>query len=222
VDTPIPRLTYVEVVRQVCWAGKVLAIAVFVVWHLLFLLIRNPLDVRGARSPVAFEPAGWDGLAHAWRTMDEATTTYGNVLRIEQGWTLFTPPMARDGDFLSVRLVFADGECVTLPSDNAVDPSGFYLRRGGFRQRKLEDWIGSLFSKNVASTLPGAQVRARLARWRRHHPDEERVVERVELVRCRLVFPPPGSDPGTDAGSQEEILGSFDATGKALPQDADP
>jgi hypothetical protein len=222
VDTPTPRLTFLEVVRQVCWAGKVLVLSAFVVWHLFFLLLRNPLDVRSDNRPITFAPAGWDGLSHAWQTLDDATTTYGNVLRIEQGWTLFTPPMARSGDFLSVRLVFADGQRVTLPSDNAVDPSSFYLRRGGFRQRKLEDYIESLYSKNVASPLPAAQVRARQARWRRRHPEEDRVVVRLELVRCHLVFPPPGADPRTEGESQEKILGSFDAAGQPLPPDAHP
>jgi hypothetical protein len=205
-------------VKLVCWVGKVVAVTALVVWHLLFLLVRNPLDSRGEKASTWSAPSGWTFLERAWQQLDQATTSYGNCLRIEQGWTLFTAPLSRDGEFLTVRLVFADGERVRIPSENEVDPTAFYLRRGGFRQRKLEDYIGYLASRNIDSPLVAAQVRARVARWSRRHPDDRRPPERVELVRSRYVFPQPGADPHGVVGPIEETLAAFDAAGQPLEE----
>jgi hypothetical protein len=223
VATPAPRLTLWEIVKLVCWASKVLAVAGFVVWHLLFLLVRNPLDVRASREPSWSGPTNWPGVQKAWQSLDRNTTSYGNFLRIEQGWTMFTAPLSRDGDFLDVRLVFADGERVRIPSDNAVNPSTLYLRRGHFRQRKLEDYLIDLVNSGRAdSPLVSAQVRARLADWQRRHPEDGRLPERVELVRCRFLFPQPGSNPRDVAGPYEECLAAFDANGQPLPVESPP
>jgi hypothetical protein len=222
VDTPARGLTLRDHVLLIFWLGKVLVIVGLVIWQLLFLLVRNPLDVRGEKAAVWPGPDDWPALGWAWQKLDETTTTYGNVLRIEQGWTLFTAPLARDGDFLAVRLVFPDGERVRIVSENEVNPSAFYFRRGGFRQRKLEDYLDTLASRQLDSPLLGAQVRARVAGWRRHHPQDGRWPERVELVRRHYLFPRPGDDPGNVVGPFEETLAVFAADGQPMPQDPEP
>jgi hypothetical protein len=214
---------------------KAAAIAAFVLWHLFFLAWRNPNDLweDGLRDWFTKQPR-WGDVVHdfnkprmpttdgdsrlarrltyanpSWERWYEPTEkwtkNYGRVFGIEQGWSMFTPNLARGGSFLTARIEFSNGseEYFKSPNEPALESDDFplpkpFLRAGGWRQRKLEDCM--LYTKpeqlarmDVADgdDLPLFEAYAAwaLRRWQASHPADRREPFRVVLLRRRLPFP---------------------------------
>jgi hypothetical protein len=214
---------------------KAAAITVFVCWQLFFLAWRNPADLWGDELHTwAAKQDRWDQVLHdfnkhrypsaatsrlgrrmravepAWERWydptEKWTRNYGRVFAVEQGWSMFTPNLARGGSFLTARLEFSDGseELVKSPNEPALEsddkprPKPF-LRMGGWRQRKLEDSLAFTTPEKLArmdaadgDDLPLFEAYARwsVQRWRQGHPDDAREVHRIVLVRRRMAFAP--------------------------------
>ena len=102
---------------------------------------------------------------------------------------MFVPPLARSASFLAARIEFTDGTDLILRSDNEPDPLG-YFRFGGWRQRKLEDYL----VYKTPEDLPGddelplweAYARWSVRRWRERSPDDLR--ERRCVSSCCAAF----------------------------------
>lgn len=132
----------------------------FVLWQLFFLAFRNPVDLwQEDFEKWAKSQSWWDANKPTWRRYEEdyfdpvskATKAYSRVFAVEQGWSMFTPNLARRGRFLDARIDFSDGTEIDILSENQIhryeiddNKDGAYrpkpfLRFGGWRQRKLED-----------------------------------------------------------------------------------
>jgi hypothetical protein len=188
-------------------------VAAFVAWHLFFLVFRNPLDLW--REPILdwCKGRGWWPSAEApFEQADAATSRYGNLCGVPQGWRMFTAPLARSAPFLAARIEFTDGSREELRSLNEPDPRSF-VRLGGWRLRKLEDHL----SDGRPETLPGnrerelwgAYVRWCVRRWRAGHPGDPRTPARVVLVRRQVTFPAPGDPPGSNGEPEYHAVGTF-------------
>src|SRR5262249_13725415 len=135
------------------------------------------------------------------------------VFGVEQGWSMFTPNMARGCSFLAAEIEFRDDNdtyLVKSPNEPAFSkgeqpvPQTF-LRVGGWRQRKYEDSLAftkpDQLERMDASDgddlfLFEAYVRWSIRRWREKEPDDKRTPSRVRLLRRRFSFPREiGSDP---------------------------
>jgi hypothetical protein len=218
------------------WVTIQLVVA-FVCWHLLVLVLRNPLDLWDepisdwiwAHTRENENQAKKDNEAYqAFRRIDAATAYYGNITGAEQGWSMFTPNLARSAPFLAARIEFADGTSDLLKSDNeprmveAEDGTYriSYVRIGHARQRKLEDNLLAFpddVSHSAKLSMYEAYARWCLGRWRQAHPDDPRRPERIVLVKRRMYFPQPGEDPRRYKELTSCDCATFDATGKFLP-----
>jgi hypothetical protein len=202
---------------------KITAVVLFVCWQLFFLVFRNPLDLwwDDTLKDWCQRRSWWRTVRPEFERFDTLTRHYGNACGVEQGWCMFTPPMARKAPFLAARLEFSDGSEALLLSENEVDPARPYLRVGGWRQRKLEDILigGSprTLADNVELSLWQAYARDAVRRWHQQHPDDPRTVTRVRLEERRFAFPRPGSDPHEYADPLLDEVGTFDADGRLLP-----
>jgi hypothetical protein len=221
-NPPLPP-TAPESLSPLDRVGRVLvraAVVLFVVWQVFFLLVRNPLDLWGddIKKWCKAQPWWW-AAKKPYEKLDQATTRYANLLGIEQGWTMFAPPMARGAPFLAARLEFADGSQEEVYSPNEPDPARF-LRLGGWRQRKLEDFLIKPYPDEISDKedLPvwQAYVRWSVRRWRQAHPDDPRQLERVVLVRRWITFPGPNDAPTVFGEPDVREVGRFNPDG-SLP-----
>ena len=232
---------------------RIVAITLFVCWHLFFLLFRNVFDLwetelveNGLKKiawwyhPIAVVPwaetpapdatdeeieearnAKVEIHAHwIFRKFDNITYRYGHFFGLEQGWSMFTPPLARSAPFIVADLVMTDDSTARVPSPNLPDveqragvTSG-YIRLGGWRQRKLEDQLVNENPETVGGKsdpqLFPAYVRWCIRRWKEKNTDDPREVKQVNLVRLRIYFPEP--KPNVDLMSflkEEYPIGSF-------------
>jgi hypothetical protein len=221
-ESPPPRrtLTLWTIVRC-CWRFTITTLIVlFVCWHLFFLLLRSGLDLSSFK--VEFkkwtkEQDWWKEIEPQFTTADELTARYGRFMGVEQGWAMFTPPLARSAPFLTTRLVFTNGEWLDLPSDNEPDPAHFF-RFGGWRFRKLEDGLVKRDPPEVRTTedrpVYESYVRWRIQVWRERFPDDERVLQQVVLIHRRIYFPKPGTDPTQFGDTKEWDVAYFSPEGK--------
>jgi hypothetical protein len=200
----------------------------FVCWQLFFLLVRNPLDFYYTSIQEWCQANKiWDdasdpnyGVRPILDPIDDATRHYGNFAGIEQNWQMFTPPLARYTYFLAARIDFAEGGEEVIRSENEVDPRG-YFRFGGWRQRKLEDYLvskkGELWQGNEELPLWEAYVRWSVRRWRERFPDDLRTPKEVVLFRRDFNFPKPTEDPSVFAEPEVYTVGVFLPDGRLAP-----
>jgi hypothetical protein len=66
------------------------------------------------RKLKAVEPP-WE---RSYDEVDRWTKNYGRVLGVEQGWSMFTPNLAREGTFLAARIEFKNGQELLIKSEN--------------------------------------------------------------------------------------------------------
>lgn len=242
-DTPQPEpAPRASLVWRSLRALRVVLITLFVCWQLLFLLVRNPLDLwkseiltNGLRTqdwftrswveidwPDKYEPDAAPEVievarAQKWKIspdwfvtkLDDLTGRYASYLGLDQGWSMFTPPMWSKAYFPEVELHFNDGTTALVYSPNAPDTAqrgglqSGYIRLGGWRQRKLEDYILKPTNDEgdkPVSTMTDKQVfqayiRWSVRRWQEKHPDDPRIVVKVGLYYQTVHFPRPGEDP---------------------------
>jgi hypothetical protein len=201
--------------------AKTTVIALFVSWQMFFLIVRNPLDFW--YTPIkgwCEEKKIWHGVKEVLDPVDDATRHYGNFAGIDQNWSMFVPPMARSASFLAARVEFTDGTEDLLRSDNEPDPLG-YFRFGGWRQRKLEDYL----VYKTPEELPGndelplwsAYARWSIKRWRERWPDDPRIPARVVLLRRVISFPEPSEDPSVYEEPAAYTVGVFHPDGSLAP-----
>ncbi len=194
-------------------------IVVFVVWHLFFLGFRSFYDLLDEDEIAAWKKKHkwWKKVEPAFDAVERYSRRYGAFCGIEQGWRLFSGPMARRAPFLAARLDFTDGSEELLTSENEPDPTAFF-RAGGWRQRKLEDYLCAISPDKLADSderpLWEAYVRWSVERWRQRHPDDPRQVRRVVLVVRHIYFPVPGKDPWDFDDADETTIGTFGPDGE--------
>jgi len=201
---------------------KTVVVVVFVCWHLFFLLVRNPVDLW--EKPIlawAEKHFWWKEVEPSFKKIDYATYYYGNFAGVQQGWSMFSPEMARRAPFLTARIDFTDGSQEVLSSENEpADPSRFF-RFGGWRQRKLEDSLLWTKPKELpdCEDLPlfKAYVRWSIRHWHEANPDDPRQPQRVELLRRILQMPGPHDNPWVFPVSEEVLIGTFSPEGEVAP-----
>jgi hypothetical protein len=199
------------------WSWKSTLVCVFVTLHLAILLFRNPLDLWW--QPIetwAEERPWWKTVQPIYEPIDRWTRRYDNLLGIEQGWTMFQPPVARGAPFLGARLYFTDGTNELIISDNELGRD--YFRLGGWRQRKVEDYLVYATPEKLPNhdelALWEGYARWRIRTWQERHPDDGREVAKVELVKRRYEFPAPGERAEDMPGPEESVVGTFGPDGK--------
>lgn len=239
ISTPPSRPWYLVAWRIV----KALLIFLIVAFHLVVLAIRNPMDIWETEIPEGLkaQPA-WGGMAIAaldddtakapksvWEQyedeyylVDRATWRFINFIGLEQRWTMFSPPMARDAEFLAIRIEFTDGTQELLRSDNEPHNPDCYFRIGGWQGRKLEDYLSSRSKARQIRSDPNdkerklweAYARLALRRWRAAKPGDPRQPERIVFVLRCIPFLAPGEKrkPITET----ELI-TFDSNGRVLP-----
>ncbi len=223
-------------------ALRIVAITAFVCWHLFYLLFRNPLDLWWNEIVTGWlkKQVWWDRPlvtmqqnfpndprhvvvtpGKIFSTIDMATDRYGHFFGVEQGWSMFTPPIARKAPFLAAEIELNDDSREVLLSPNEVSlPEGWYFRWDGWRQRKLEDYM---IYENTDS-IPGksdpqifqAYVRWAVRRWRAQHPDDPREVVRVRLLKRNWSLPGPDESRTAHQVKVTEI-GTFTPDGAFQP-----
>jgi hypothetical protein len=196
-------------------------VVLFVGWQLFFLLIRNPLDFW--YTPIkrwCQEKNIWDSVKVVLDPVDDATRDYGNFCGIDQNWKMFVPPLARSASFLAARVEFTDGTDELILSDNEPDPLR-YFRFGGWRQRKLEDYLVFKTPEQLPSDdeLPlwNAYARWSVRRWRERHPDDDRIPARVVLLHRVITFPEPSENPSVYEEAAVSTIGVFHPDGSLAP-----
>jgi hypothetical protein len=200
---------------------KTAAVVLFVSWQMFFLIVRNPLDFWYAPiKTYCVERHLWEGVKIGLDPLDDATMHYGNFSGIDQNWRMFVPPLARSAPFLGTRIEFTDGTDEVLRSDNEPDPLAFF-RFGGWRQRKLEDYLVYKTPDELLGDeeLPLWEAYARwsVRRWRERHPDDLRIPERVVLLRRVITFPEPSENPSVYEEASTSTVGVFHSDGSLAP-----
>src|SRR5437899_2717743 len=99
--TDPPRPTLMARLVRLWRATKTCAVVLFVLWNLFFLVLRNPLDVwwDDYLKKWCESHDWWPSVRGPFRKADNATYYYGNFFGIDQGWTMFTPELARRAPF---------------------------------------------------------------------------------------------------------------------------
>lgn len=195
-------------------------IILFVSWHLFALLVRNPMDLweKGIERWAKEQP-WWEDWGEIWEETEKVTRRYCKLTGCEQGWSMFTPNLARSAPFLAARIVFDDGSDALLLSPGEPDPKG-YFRLSGSRLRKLETAIYGTKPDEIATSedypLFQQYVRWCLRRWRSAHLDDTRIPVRVEVLKRRFTFPTPEEDPKTPPSLETTVLGTFDTQGNLI------
>lgn len=224
---------------RLCRYANAVVVFLIVAWHLVFLAIRNPLDLwdkdiraylkKPFRQPAPDEKqvegstsgeSPWDYVGPYYVLADRVTYRFANTTGCEQRWVMFTPPMARRAPFLAVRFEFADGSTVTNPSANEPADSASFFRFGGWQTRKLEDVLMEVPESREADPewpMWVAFVRHQARLWKQKHPDDRRELRRIVLVKRRIYFPAPDEPIGHYAAPEETDLIKFDPDGRALP-----
>jgi hypothetical protein len=219
VDVPLP----VRVWRII----KGVVIFLVVVFHLVVLAVRNPLDLWEKpmrdwmkKHPGEGKTSYWDRYGSKIELANNFTYKYTNLTGMEQRWVMFGPPLARSAPFLAVRLEFTDGTSQTLLSPNEPDDPDSFFRVGGWQLRKLEDylvWPPGDLAGDHERPLWEAYARHRLKQWREARPGDPRKVERIVFVRRRLHFPEPGKTSADASFPSETDIVTFDAQGNLKP-----
>lgn len=204
-------------------------------FHLLFLVIRNPLDLWDDEMkkwlvqqkvwqddpPTEEQREASYNVRPIYRFLDELTHRYGQTTGTEQRWVMFTPPMARRAPFLAVRLEFADGSQVMVLSDNEPRDPAEFLRIGGWQTRKIEDVIYDIPATrgpaNSEWPMWEAFIRWRVRHWKATFENTDREPVRAVLVKRIILFPGPFDPPNRYRYGEEEDLLSFTPEGKLLP-----
>jgi hypothetical protein len=196
---------------------KTLVVAAFVSWHLLFLIVRNPMDLWGKEGKKWLDEQHWWPNVKPWfEPVSEATRKYGHYTGTEQGWSMFTI-LADYSVYLAARIEFTDGTEETVLSDNEPGDLTSYFRVGGWRQRKLEDHL--VYAKedevrhDAERSLWAAYARWCVRRWSERNPDDERTVQRIVLFRRRFTLPKPGENPCHFEGPTVRIIAIFNPDG---------
>jgi hypothetical protein len=202
------------------WRGvKGTVVFLIVVFHLVVLAIRNPLDLWNA--PIRDWVAAHEGSSRASEYLelaDRFTLKYTNLVGCEQRWVMFSPPMARSADFIAYRLEFTDGSSENVHSFNEPDPMVFF-RVGGWQYRKLEDYLlepPTRLATDPERPLWEACARHAVRTWQEQHPNDRRTLARVVFLRRRISFLAPGSDPPRYEPAEETTVAAFDAQGRLL------
>ncbi|GIW82562.1 MAG: hypothetical protein KatS3mg105_4369 [Gemmatales bacterium] len=178
------------------------------------MLFRNPLDLW----PDAIKKSyWWQRHQAACERLDQWTKRYENFCGNEQGWNMFSPPMARGAPFMTARIRFTDGSTAEVRSENELGTTGFF-RIGGWRQRKLEDYMVFEEPDELASDeeLPLFEAYARwsVQRWRQQAPHDSRTPQSVTLFRRRIPFPKQSDwHPPTESEIETTLIGEFRADG---------
>ena len=212
-------------------------IFLFVVFHLLLLAIRNPLDIYYKDIIVWLKeepawggwssdeddppPTWWDRYGEEFQRVDQFTYRYANLFGVEQGWNMFTPPVAREAYFLAVRLEFRDGTSALLISDNEpIDPTR-YFRLGGWQTRKLEEILlrppDDFGTDPKVMSMWTSYARHAVRKWQAGHPEDSRKVEHIVFLRRRIDFPKPGENYEDSDTRYEEDFATFDEEGRLIP-----
>lgn len=202
---------------------KSTAVFAFVCWHLFFLFLRNPADLWEKEVKKKWgDHDYWKEIEPYYEPANRWTDRYGNLFGLDQGWKMFTPPIARKSWFLTARLHFSDGSSDLLPSENDLGTKS-YVRIGGWRQRKLEDegleifdTAAELRADKEELALWEAHARWSLERWRTLHPNDSRTVEKVALFLRRMTFPKPEEDPTEIRILDQGVIAEFNADGRLL------
>src|SRR5262249_51842213 len=136
-------------------------------------------DVEEAKNYKIKVSADW-----LFNKADVVTSRYGNFFGIDHGWGMFSPPMARSAPFLAAELQFDDDSTTVLssPNDPDVDQrrglSSGYIRLGGWRQRKYEDYLLGADPDTVAYKtdfqIYQAYVLWCIRRWHEKNPGDPR------------------------------------------------
>src|SRR5262245_29750628 len=137
---------------------------------------------------------------------------------------MFTPSMARGGLYIFAELEFDDGTGDTVWSANEFQQDRNYVRLGGWRLRKLEDYLVSKGEPETLAwwkfkgygelTLYESYARHAARRWREANPDDPRQVVVIRLKWHRIVFPKPDEDPRTFGDGGPWLIGEFEPDGR--------
>jgi hypothetical protein len=190
------------------------AVFLFVVWQLAFLLFRNTVDSWRSRLEEALGPKDrWGEFGERVADYDRITTRYAALCGIEQGWPMFSGPLARSAPFPAVHIVFADGSQELVVSDNEPADPNFYFRFGGERHRKLEDYLASPLRGAVSGVerpLWEAYARDAVRRFRAAHPDDRRAPVKALVIARRLYYTRPDQSAGDRDPMVSTLLTEFD------------
>jgi hypothetical protein len=201
-----------------CWRfAKAWLVATFVCWHLFFLVVRNSLDLGRYQQRTWLQKRDWwTTVGPVYQPADRATENYSNFTGVRQGWSMFSPPLARSVEFLTVRLDFTDGSEEMVYSENEPDPTDF-LRVGGWRQRRLEDYMADTRTDSLREhrerPLFESYVRWCIRRWQQAHPDDPRTLAGAVLLGRTFLLPKPEDDPHNIRASTVYPLGAFGPDG---------
>lgn len=196
-------------------------IVCFVCWHLLAILIRNPLDLWSddIESWLQSEESGWQHWQPIYDRLAKQTRDYNRLVGCEQGWGMFTSPLARESPYLALEMTFADGHQESLPTLSPFDPKQFF-RAGGTRFRKLETSLYRRSAEKIVETedLPvyAAFVRLSIRRWRQENPLKPNPIL-IKLYKKHWVFPGPKEPPDQISPGEIDLLGTFDLEGQHQP-----
>jgi hypothetical protein len=224
-DAPAPGLLSRQGLGRAWRFLKGTAAFLFVCWNLFFLAFRNPLDLWWDDVEAWFEARPWWGSVGPWfKPADRATTRYGHVTGTEQGWSMFTPRVARAAPYLAAQLEFDDGTGDTVFSTNEFEHDKAYVRVGGWRQRRLEDKLANIDGPeklaeyrawgNPDLALWESYARHAARRWRAAHPDDRRRIVTIKLICRSTRFPEPGQDPKHFEQRGPWPVGEFDPDGR--------
>lgn len=242
---PPPEPVPVSQVGQFLRRARITIIVLFVCWHLFSLLFRNIFDLWwDDLVPNGLKKLTWWEVpvltmhqnfpndprhveltpGKVFSTIDMATYRYLNYFGIEQGWSMFSPPIARRAAFVAAEIQFADGSNETLLSPNEFPFQG-YFRWDGWRQRKLEDNLVYATPESIEDKsdpqLFEAYVRWSVRRWRDQNPEDLRVVSQVKLLKRNWSLPGPEEDPHSHFLEITEIS-TFTPDGKLIPRKVEP
>lgn len=164
--------------RQCC-------VFIFVCWHLFVLFITNTqLDGK------------WS---------DSTAGRYESYLNLDQAWGMFSSAWDHT-PFPAVRLEFTDGSSELFLSDNEPRDTQRYFKTTMSRLRKYEEHILYLGSKHYGGSIDERDEKWkryaewRVQRWFEQHPDDQRQVKQVVLLKRRYEIPPPGKSRDFDRG----------------------
>jgi hypothetical protein len=203
------------------WRGlKGAVVFCIVVFHLVTMAIRNPLDLWYEEVKEWLKEEGlWERHGERFRRVDRFTWKYLNGVGCEQRFSMFSPPVARGAPFLAFRYEFTDGSSELVPSAQEPDPTSFF-RLGGWQRRKLEGYLvypPDDLHQDGERVLWEGQARQAMRQWRADHPDDPRRLKGVTFIRRRIHFPHFDDDPTQYAPPGETVVARFDAEGRLLP-----
>lgn len=142
-----------------------------------------------------FEETTFDPLSF-FAPIVGATQRYEEVAALDQGWIMFSAPLARIAEFPAIRVELFGGNVEWIRSSNEPEDLKSFLRLRQGRLRKYEtrlinaDWEDTDYEE-----LWRRYVEWRVAEWRRSAPVEARRIRATTLVRREFELPLPGAEP---------------------------